>query len=213
MGNEKKVIIEVCVDNLDQAKKAEKLGADRIELCSRLDLDGLTPERELILNAMNTLNIPIKVMLRPRHGNFVYNEDEIINMEKEIDFCKKIGVNAIVFGVLNLKNEVDIDLTRRLARRSMNMEVTFHKAIDNTNNIIKGLSHLCKVKNIDSVLTSGGGRSIMDNGELVKTILKKFSQKLNIILAGSITKNNFELVHKEFSAYEYHGKAILGKLY
>ena len=68
-------------------------------------------------------------------------------------FCKKIGVNAIVLGVLNLRNEVDIDLTRRLARRSMNMEVTFHKAIDNTNNIFDptatNIKSLCTQKSVD----------------------------------------------------------------
>ena len=70
-----KFIKEACVENLDQALKAEAKGADRIELCTHLDLEGLTPSRELIVEASQQLNIPLRIMIRPRGGNFLYSAE------------------------------------------------------------------------------------------------------------------------------------------
>ena len=71
------IVKESCVESLSEALKAEQNGADRIELCSRLDLGGLTPNRELIRHVSSRLSIPIKVMIRPRAGNFIYNAFEL----------------------------------------------------------------------------------------------------------------------------------------
>ena len=72
-----RLIKESCVETYDEAINAESRGADRIEVCSRLDLDGLTPSKELVKRLVNDLTIPIKVMVRPRSGDFCYNDEEI----------------------------------------------------------------------------------------------------------------------------------------
>ena len=94
------IIKEVCVDSLIDAISAEKNGAHRIELCGRLDLDGLTPSRGLIRQTFNSLNIPIRVMIRPKHPSFIYSEEEIYRMLGDINYCKEIGVDGVVFGCL-----------------------------------------------------------------------------------------------------------------
>ena len=104
------LIKEVCVETYGEAIKAEKLGADRIELCKRLDLGGLTPQRELIEQTLS-LSLPIKVMIRPRAGNFIYNENELTIMEDEIETCKSIGVQEVVLGLLDTEKNVDIKST------------------------------------------------------------------------------------------------------
>ena len=71
------IVKEACVERLDEAILAEKNGANRIELCSRLDLDGLTPHRNMIKDVINSVKIPVKVMIRPRAGNFVYHDQEL----------------------------------------------------------------------------------------------------------------------------------------
>ncbi len=208
----KNIVIEVCVDSLNQAKNAERLGADRIELCSRLDLDGLTPDRDTLIETKKSLKIPSKIMIRPRSGNFIYNNKELSTMESEIDFCKNIGIKEVVFGVLDNEKKINLMDTNRLVNRAFPMKTTFHKAIDKTHDIIKELNRLCENTNINSVLTSGGGKSIIDQKVLIKKIMTKFSSRINIILAGSITKDNFNIIHNEFGALEYHGKAILGAI-
>ena len=206
------IIKEACVEGYQEAMLAEKLGADRIELCSHLDKDGLTPERQTILDVLRSISIPIKIMIRPRSGNFVYNEKEIYQMEEEISFCKTNGVKEVVFGVLDTQNRIDMDLVKRLTNISYPMRVTFHKAIDCSDNIKEAFEQLIKCKAVTSVLTSGKGKFVLENRTLIKEIIQLYKDKINIILAGGITNDNLDKIHKTFHCIEYHGKKIVGKL-
>ena len=206
------IIKEACVEGYQEAMLAEKLGADRIELCSHLDRDGLTPERETILDVLSSISIPIKIMIRPRSGNFVYNKKEIYQMEEEISFCKTNGVKEVVFGALDTQNRIDMDLVKRLTNISYPMRVTFHKAIDCSDNIKEAFEQLIKCKAVTSVLTSGKGKFVLENRTLIKEIIQLYKDKINIILAGGITNDNLDKIHKTFHCIEYHGKKIVGKL-
>ena len=206
------VIKEVCVESAKEAKTAELKNADRVELCSRLDLDGLTPHRLIIQETINSLTIPVKVMIRPKDGDFIYSKKDIIKMRSEIEFCKSIGVGEVVFGVLNKNGQIDIDLSHLLAKAALPMKVTFHKAIDHTIDIILELKRLSKVKEVTSILTSGGEDSAFNGKDTIKQIITEFSSRFNIISAGGITDINFDVVHNSIGGTEYHGKRILGQL-
>ena len=104
-------------------------------MCKDLDLDGLTPDVNVIKNTLKSINIPIKVMIRPRAGNFIYQFDEVKKMEQQIDLCKELDIPEIVIGALTNSANVDIQLTKRLASRAYPMNVTFHKAIDYTEDL------------------------------------------------------------------------------
>ena len=84
------IIKEACVETFEEAILAEKKGANRVELCSRLDLDGLTPERKIIEKVLGALSIPIKIMIRPRAGDFSYNDQELNRMKEDILYCKNL---------------------------------------------------------------------------------------------------------------------------
>ena len=90
-------IKEACVESFESAVAAEKNGADRIEICSNLELDGLTPSREIVRKLIKTLNIPIKVMIRPKAGDFCYNKQEIKEMLDDIAYFRSLGVYGVVF--------------------------------------------------------------------------------------------------------------------
>ena len=92
------------------------------------------------------------------------------------------------------------------------MKITFHKAIDETVNIFEEIEKLVNYKNITSILTSGKGKFVLDNKALLIKIIEQFQNKINIILAGRITKNNFEYIHSVFQLSEYHGRRIIGDL-
>ena len=156
--------------------------------------------------------IPVKVMIRPKDGDFIYSKKDITKMRSEIDFCKSIGVGEVVFGVLNKNGQVDIDLTHLLAKEALPMKVTFHKAIDDTIDIILELKRLSKVKEVTSILTSGGKDSALIGQGTIKQIITEFSSRFNIISAGGITDINFDLVHNSIKGTEYHGKRIVGQL-
>ena len=206
------VILEACAGSLQQAMSAQDLGADRVEICTRLDLDGLTPDRRMVKATIKKLKIPSKIMIRPRDGGFVYSDAEIKQMESSMDFCRSIGIEEVVLGALTNDGEVDINTTSRLSDLANPLKVTFHKAIDHSNDILKGIECLCHMGGVTSILTSGGKRSAMEGRSMIKQIIREFSSELNIIVAGKITKENLSRVHEEIGAKEYHGKRIVGDL-
>ena len=206
------IIKEACVEGYQEAIQAKKLGADRIELCSSLNEDGLTPDRKTITSVFKAMNIPVKIMIRPRKGNFIYSQKEISQMESDIIFCKKQGIKEVVFGCLDNKERVDIDTLNRLANISYPMKITFHKAIDHTHDILVEMDRLVKAKSVASVLTSGGSTFVLRKKTLLMKILENFKGKLNIIIAGGISENNFDNLHQVFQWNEYHGRKIVGNL-
>ena len=190
-------ILEVCVETIQQGLLAENNLADRIEFCHRLDLGGVTPDHDLIRTAVNTIKIPVKIMIRPRGGDFIYSDSEVDKMKSDIRYCKSLGVEEAVLGALNEDGEVDNRLTQRLAKLAFPMKVTFHKAIDAVNNFMSSLKTLSTMENIDSVLTSGTKKNALSGKEYIKLASKEFSGLLNIIAAGSINNKNLKEIHSD----------------
>ena len=191
---------------------AEKKGADRVELCSRLDLDGLTPERKIIEKVLGALSIPIKIMIRPRAGNFSYNDQELNRMKEDILFCKDLNVQGVVFGILDQNKTIDMENMKYLCDTADNLEITFHKAIDQTDSIIDEIDRLLAIGSISSILTSGGAYNAYAGSRFLKKALEKYEDIITIIPAGSITKNNIHELHQIIGAKEYHGRKIVGDL-
>ena len=212
LNEQKNICLEACVETLEEAILAERNGANRLELCNRLDLDGLTPNLNLTKKIMEKISIPIKVMIRERDGNFVYSDDEILAMQNKIEVFKSIGVLEVVFGVLNVNKEVDTQATNRLAKHAFPMTVTFHKAIDQTSNIFGALEKIKSIPGISNVLTSGGKNNAESGYKIIREMINVANNKINIIAAGSITNKNLEYLHKKIGAVNYHGRKIVGEL-
>ena len=206
------IVKEACVERLDEAILAEKNGADRIELCSRLDRDGLTPHRNMIKDVINSVKIPVKVMIRPRVGNFVYHAQELDVMKDDILYCKRVNVSGIVFGVLKEDKTVDLIATRLLSDIASGLEITFHKAIDEASSILTELDRLKSIQAVTNILTSGGADSAMEGSDTIKEMVNRYKGQLTIIAAGKITEQNIIKVHELTGAQEYHGRKIVGDL-
>lgn len=206
------VILEACVEGFDQALKAEQLGADRIELCARLDLDGITPEFEVIKKAYEQLKISIRVMIRPRGGDFHYSEEEFEQMIQMIETCKVIGVEGVVFGTLDANNEVDLDQTNRLVKAAGTLKTVFHRAIELTESIAASVDLLRAETKVDAILVSGtGGGRASDHIEELKDLISRFSER-ELVVCGKVTQENIEVLHQSIEARSYHGKLIVGDL-
>ena len=200
---------EACVDNIDDAINVEKNGANQIELCSRLDLDGLTPSKKLILQTIRRVSIPIKVMIRSRPGNFTYNQNDVNTMLDSIDFCQKNGINEIAFGALNSNMKIDEKIINQIVSKYTGLNITFHKAIDLVDNQINEIQKLLKFNQIKAVLTSGGQKNAVDGQENIKKLSERFKDEIDIIAAGSITNKNIKKIHKTLGLNIYHGKKIV----
>ena len=94
------MIYEICIDSVAGARAASEAGADRVELCAALMEGGITPSRGLIRRARVIPKIRLQVMIRPRGGDFLFNEDEFAEMEFDIDTAKSEGADGVVIGLL-----------------------------------------------------------------------------------------------------------------
>lgn len=206
------MIVEACVETFEEALLAEKQGANRIELCSDLDLDGLTPSFELMRQTCSNLHIPVMVMIRPRGGNFVYSEKEIIQMQAEIDFAKKAGASGVVFGLLTENNKVDKNNTRRLAEYARPLPVTYHKAIDVLEDQVAATNILKNIKGIRRILTSGGKPTALEGQATIREMIKAAEDKIIILVAGKVLHSNLKKIQEVTGATEFHGRRIVGEL-
>lgn len=201
------MIIEVCAESYEYAVKAEKAGADRIELCRDLHLDGLTPNYESAKRTINTLNIPVFILIRPRKGDFIYSDEEFELMKQDIIKFKEIGCKGIVSGVLNDDKTIDIERTKQLIELSIPLEFTFHRAFDVVNNPLIEIENLIKI-GVDRVLTSGQKDKAINGLDLLLE-LKKISKNRVVIMPGSgispmtIEKfKSFSEIHGSFTKYD-----------
>ncbi len=206
------MIKEACVETFEEAILAEKRGAGRIELCSDLAEDGLTPSFELMQKTCSTLKIPVMVMIRPRAGNFIYSEDEIGKMKSEIDLAKKAGAAGVVFGLLTAENKIDKKNTLILAEYAQPLPVTFHKAIDELQNPVDGVADLNEIGGIKRILTSGGKPTALDGQETIRKMIEVAGEQITILVAGKVLDSNVTEIQKLTGAKELHGRRIVGQL-
>ena len=197
------MIIEVCAESYEYAVKAEKAGADRIELCKDLHLDGLTPDYESAKKTIDTLNIPVFILIRPREGDFFYSNEEFELMKSDIVKFKEMGCKGIVSGVLNSDNSIDIKKTKELVELSRPLEFTFHRAFDKVNNPLNEIENLIEL-GIDRVLTSGQKEKAIDGLVLLKQLNSISKNRIKIMPGSGINKSNiinfinFEEIHGSF---------------
>ena len=203
------LIFEACVETLEEALIAQKRGANRVELCSALAQDGLTPSPELTIQCVQQLSVPIMAMVRPRGGNFVYSELEIKQMESQIEFFKQAGVAGVVFGMLTKEGTIDIENTHRLAKLASPLEVTFHKAIDHSVDVYQSFKELNAIEGISSVLSSGGKDTAWNGRDLLKQMQAMPGGKIKIIAAGKVTPENRTQIAEFTGVAELHGKRIV----
>lgn len=211
-ANSEKLTLEACVDTLANAVKAEENGADRIELCSNLFMGGLTPDYDLIPKVKEKVNLPIMMMVRPRGGNFYYDEVEVENMKKAIDYAKEMKLEGVVFGCLKRDLTVDIEMTKDLVEYAQPLKVTFHRAFDDLSNQLEELVKLTKIKGIQRILTSGGARTAEWGAKALKELVDTAGNEIVIMPAGKITSQNLNDIHEMIGASEYHGQKIVEEM-
>lgn len=204
-------LFEACVGNYREAKRAEELGAHRIELCDNLKDGGTTPSFGTVKIAKDNLNIDINVIIRPRAGNFIYNKEEILIMKNDIEICKNIGVNGIVIGMLTKTNEVDVENIKELIGLAKPLSITFHMAFDEIENKENAIEKLCEL-GVDRILTKGGRENALKNRDEIKRLIEYAANRITILPGGGITKQNYKEFVKCVGAREIHGTKIVGLL-
>lgn len=183
------MILEICANSFQSAFNAQKAGAHRIELCVDLDVSGLTPSYGLIKKVIQDLKIPAFVLIRPRKGDFNYNDDEFEMMKSNIHIAKGLGCSGIVSGILSPDYFIDTERTQELVELARPLPFTFHRAFDLLTEPFKGLEELIAM-DIDRVLTSGQEYSAQKGIPLLKELKSKANNRIIVMPGGGIDGNN-----------------------
>lgn len=195
--------LEICTDNVISALDAQNSGADRIELCSALNEGGLTPSYGMIVSVRSQLMIDIHVLIRPRSGDFLYRDAEIEVMTKDIELCKKEGVNGIVIGILNSDGSIDTVRTSMLINLAKPMTVTFHRAFDMCSDPFKGIEEVIST-GAERLLTSGQKNGAVEGSGLIRELNEVAGDKIILMPGGGISDKNILSLIDKTRASEYH---------
>ena len=164
-------ILECCCTSAQEVNFAQKHGASRIELCEKLELGGVTPSAGLLDMALSLADIPVNVLIRPRGGDFVYSEDEVRQMLRDIEICAAKGAAGVVVGALDSRGEVDMPTMRRLIgkARELGLSVTFHRAFDVCADPLEAFDRVVEL-GCDRLLTSGHEENAVKGRKLIEEL-------------------------------------------
>lgn len=202
------MIYEACVGSIEEAILAKKKGANRIELCDNLEEGGTTPSYGTIKICKEVLDIPIACMIRPRGGDFNYTKEEIKAMIEDIKVCKELKVEAVVFGVLKKDKSLDIENMKLLCENAKPLKIVFHKAIDEMSNPLEIIDTLYEL-GVNRILTSGTKNTAFEGKDILNDLIQACNNKMKIVVAGKVTKDNIENLSKLINSNEFHGKKIV----
>jgi copper homeostasis protein len=199
---------EVCVESFQETVAAIASGATRIELCEHLSCGGTTPSYGTIRQVIDKFDLPVMVMIRPRGGNFCYSQDEYEIMCHDIEICRHLNPTGVVFGLLNEDKTIDLERTAQLVNLARPMQVTFHKAIDESLDILMSVKQLRDI-GVDRILTSGGEDTALQGSGMLQKMIEIAGDQLKIIVAGKVTWENFDEIRNLIPSSDYHGRRLV----
>lgn len=197
--------IEVCIDNLESLHNAIQGGATRIELCSSLALGGLTPSFGFMKKAGQISSIPVYAMIRPRQGDFVYDQDDIDSMLLDIEAAAEAGLQGVVLGVLSDKGHIDMPLAQQLCDRAKlyGLGITFHRAIDQCVDWQEAIEHVVSL-GCERILTSGLAANVEQGIEVLKQMVELADGRVSIMAGAGLTADNVQSIVEHTRVREVH---------
>ena len=201
------MICEICVDSVAGVRAAKAAGADRVELCADLLEGGVTPSRGLIRQARTIAGIGLCVMIRPRGGDFLFDDDEFAAMRSDIETAKAEGADGVVIGLLTAPGEIDAARTRELISLARPLLVTFHRAFDMTPEPFRALETLVGL-GVDRVLTSGQEATVLEGLPLIVDLIHRARNRIVVMPGGGVTSRNVERIVAAAKPREIHFAAL-----
>lgn len=199
-------LLEVAASSLTSALAAQAGGAGRVELCGQLADGGVTPSYGLVATARDRLRIPLYVLVRPRSGDFLYDEAEFELMQRDIEACVRLGCDGVVIGALDADAGVDLAGCRGLIAAAGGLGVTFHRAFDAARDLARALEDVIAL-GCERVLTSGGQRSALDGAAHIAALVQQAAGRVRIMAGAGVRPENVADVLARSRADELHASA------
>ncbi|QFP79212.1 copper homeostasis protein CutC [Latilactobacillus graminis] len=210
------LIKEVCVENFTKIPAAIRNGAKRIELNDNLAVGGTTVSRGVMAESIHYAhehNVAVMVMIRPRGGNFVYNDQELKIMEADIFSAQELGADGIVLGCLTADNQIDAEAMEMLMGAANGMQIVFHMAFDAIPiNQQNGAMEWLIDHDVKRILTHGGPLDQPIDETRLKTLIEAAAGRIVILPGGGITTDNVDALTTRLQVSEAHGTKIVGTL-
>lgn len=200
--------IEACCPDLSSVRTAVQAGAGRIELCEELGIGGVTPSETFLRQALDVAGrVPVNVLIRPRGGNFVYTPDEVEQMLRSIRMCRAAGANGVVIGALLADGSVDIGTVSRLVHEAEGLDITFHRAFDESADLAKALEDIIGL-GIKRILTSGGCPTAYLGRFVLRDLVMQAAGRITIMPGCGILPSNLNGIATITAATEFHGSKL-----
>jgi len=196
-------LLEVVVSSAKSAIAAAEGGAQRLELCVNLAQGGTSPPSLLIKDVREAVEISIRVMVRPRPGNYCYTEEEMETMRAEIQQAQVLGANGVVLGILHPDKSIDVERTRELVSLAYPLSVTFHRAFDETPDPFLALEDVIRT-GADTLLTSGQGSSAVEGTKLIRELVERAEKRIRILAGAGVNESNARMLLRETGGHELH---------
>lgn len=202
------VRIEACVDSIESALAAVEGGADRLELCDNLAVGGTTPREQLLRTVKERVPISVFAMIRPRGGPFVYSDDELAHMYRDIERAKECGADGIVIGILDRYHRIDLGRTRELVNLAAGVPVTFHRAFDLVPDKLAALDALADA-GVKRVLTSGGPATAEEGASMLARLVDHARDRIVVLAGGNVRAHNVRDLVRRTGVREVHARCEL----
>jgi copper homeostasis protein len=199
-------ILEVCAFNIQSCLIAERAGATRVELCDNPVEGGTTPSWGTIKQAREKISIPLYPIIRPRSGNYWYNDDEYEIMQQDIEACKQLGCNGISVGVGTINAEIDTDRMKRIVEWAYPMGVTCNRVFDGTPDPFRALEELIDC-GCERILTSGQKGAASDAAGILKQLVQQAAERITIMPGAGVKSSNIAALKAACGATEFHASA------
>lgn len=198
--------LEICTATLQTAQWAAEFGANRIELCENLAVGGITPSEELLREVLKSADIPCFVLIRPRAGDFVYSNKEIDEIIASIHLSKELGAHGVVIGILDKYANLDEAGLKILCREAAGLSITFHRAIDVSNDPMTVLKKLVDY-GVHDVLTSGAQPNATSGIPMLIKMQQVFGNHINIMAGGGVNSKTISDIASKTGIRQFHGSA------
>jgi copper homeostasis protein len=199
-------LLEIAANSVASALAAEAGGAGRVELCSALEVGGLTPSHAAIALACARLHIPVHALIRPRAGDFVFDDLECEVMRRDIEACRSFGCAGVVIGVLDADGKVAAARCQNLLHAAQGMAVTFHRAFDFARDPFAALDAIIGL-GCSRLLTSGQANDALTGAPLIRQLVEHARDRITVMPGGGIDAHNIAAIARATDAYEFHASA------
>ena len=200
------ILVEACVETLDECVIAERAGAGRLELCANMSVGGTTPTRELFESVRARVTVPIAAMVRPRGGSFAYTDGELSQLWRDLDLMKSLGADVLVSGILNSDSSIDRARTREFVARAGSIPVTMHLAFDAVPDQLEALDFLMDA-GVARVLTSGGTGTAATGVARLAGLVERAEGRIAIMAGGKVRANNAPDIVRGSRVGEVHARS------